>query len=59
VRSKSGQAGERWVLGRGSIVVVPGASSARPRVLGVVLRSLAPTDRTIRPLPGFWIEYQQ
>jgi hypothetical protein len=59
VRSKSGQAGERWVLGRGSIVVVPGASSARPRVLGVVLRGLAPTDRTIRRLPGFWIEYQQ
>ncbi|HET9440900.1 MAG TPA: VOC family protein [Longimicrobiales bacterium] len=56
-RAPDGRIGQRWMLARGSIVIVPSRGNGRPRVLGVVLRS--PAQRKLaRPLPEFWLQYQ-
>lgn len=56
-RSPDGRPGERWALGRGTLVVVPARGPARPRVLGVVLRSRARRDIVRYPYGGFWVRY--
>lgn len=56
-RSPDGRTGERWALSRGTLVVVPARGPARPRVLGVVLRSRAPREIVRYPYGGFWVRY--
>jgi hypothetical protein len=56
-RSPDGRTGERLALSRGSIVVVK-PSSARPRVLGVVLRLRQAGGGTVWPHPSFWVQYR-
>lgn len=58
VRGPDGRAGQRWALSRGTIVIVPHPGNARPRVLGAVLEAPGDESRTVRPLPGFWIQYR-
>jgi hypothetical protein len=53
-----GRRGERFALGRGSVVVASSRAGVRPRVLGAVLETPAPVARTIRPVPQFWIQYR-
>jgi hypothetical protein len=53
-----GRRGERYALGRGSVVVASSRAGMRPRVLGAVLETPARAARTIRPVPQFWIQYR-
>ena len=57
-RAADGLRGDRWALRRGSVVIVPARASARPRVLGVVLRRRPPGESTVRPHEAFWIRYR-
>ena len=50
--------GERFALGRGSVVVASNRAGVRPRVLGAVLETPARVTRTVRPVPQFWIQYR-
>jgi hypothetical protein len=52
--SFAGISGERLALSRGAVVVVPRRPGARPRVLGVVVRSEG-AEGVIRPHARFWI----
>jgi hypothetical protein len=56
-RGPDGKVGQRWRLGRGSIVIVPMRGDTRPVVLGAVLESAGAGQRLLRPLPNFWLQY--
>lgn len=52
-----GRSGERWMLSRGSVIILPVRAGVRPRLLGVVLESaVAASTRQI--LPEFWVRYR-
>jgi hypothetical protein len=58
-RGPDGRRGRRWALGRGTLVVVPARSGARPRVLGAVLRSRARgRSKVVYPHEAFWLQYR-
>jgi hypothetical protein len=59
VRAPDGRMGQRWLLSRGSIVLVPARSATRPRVLGAVLATPDSAARTVFPLPNFWLQYHR
>jgi catechol 2,3-dioxygenase-like lactoylglutathione lyase family enzyme len=55
--ARDGRTGERWMLSRGAVVIVPPQGTARPRVLGVVLEPRGQRAREIiRPHPAVWVE---
>lgn len=54
-----GRSGMRWLLARGSLVIVPLRAGQRdPRLVGVELRRerRSPEPMTAQPIPGFWVE---
>jgi catechol 2,3-dioxygenase-like lactoylglutathione lyase family enzyme len=58
-RGPDGRLGQRLLLSRGAIVVVPMRAGVRPRVLGAHLASsrVVRTPTTIWPHPTFWLSY--
>jgi hypothetical protein len=57
-RAPDGREGERWVLARGGLVVVPPRSGSPARVLGAVLETPAHPPGMLWSLPGLWIRYR-
>lgn len=59
VRGPDGRMGQRLLLSRGAIIVVPMRDGVRPRVLGVNLASkhMVRTPTTIWPHRNFWLGY--
>jgi hypothetical protein len=58
-RGPDGRMGQRLLLSRGAIVVVPMRDGVRPRVLGANLAAthVVRTPTTVWPHPNFWISY--
>lgn len=54
-RGPDGVIGRRWILKRGSLVIVPARAGVRPRVLGVVLAREARSGELRRPIASFWV----
>jgi hypothetical protein len=57
VQGPAGRTGHRLGLSRGTLVIVPGRTEARPRVLGVTLSLSAPGEGIVWPASDFWIRY--
>lgn len=53
----AGEAGRRWALGGGTLVVVP-STKGRPRVLGAVLDGGADRREVVNVHPTFWLQYR-
>lgn len=53
-----GRTGERFALGRGSLVITEPRGTPAPRVLGAVLQLAAPGAGTVFPHPEFRVQYR-